>query len=195
MTDSTQCEYRTLEHPAVRHLPRRRLDPLALEALVRRLAVDPAVWRPHVRHDPDERWHFRLHWTPWVEVYLLGWTDDQDTRLHDHGGSVGAFSVTEGVLFEEYGRVRASRLHRRWHAAGRSASFDADYLHNLGHRQHGTATSVHAYSPPLRVMRFYEPDARGTLVPAYQLPVAGPEPDDEAIPMLLDRPGEVIACA
>lgn len=185
MTGLAARDSRAIVHPAIRRLPPCRLGPAQLARLVRELAADPGVWRPHVRHDPQQRWHKRLYWSRWVEVYVLGWVDDQDTRLHDHGGSQGAFVVTEGNLFEENGRVGDNRLRPREHLPGQYACFGADYLHNLGHRGPGTATSVHAYSPPLTVMRFYEPDVQGALTPAYQLPTAGAEPDDEATPVLL----------
>ena len=96
----------------MRHL-RNVLEPLALGAgrltrdellmVVGRIAADQSLWRPVVRHDPVRRWYGRLHTSPTLEVWLLGWVGGQDTRLHDHGGSSGAFSVVEGTLGEEYG--------------------------------------------------------------------------------------------
>lgn len=183
---------RTLQdHPAFSRLPDRLLRAFELRELAIELAADPEVWRSVVRHDPHERWHARLHWAPHFEAYLLGWHGDQDTRLHDHGGSAGAFCVTEGTLSEQHGRIGRSTLRDRRHVAGTAVSFSPTYLHNLGHHDVGTATSVHVYSPPLQVMRFYEPQEDGSLQPVYQLPVAGPEPDDEADPIFLTSQGLV----
>jgi predicted metal-dependent enzyme (double-stranded beta helix superfamily) len=182
-------------HPAPSTLTRldRTLRPRETAALVREIAADTTQWRTRVRHDPDERWHRRLLWTPHVEVYLLGWTTDQDTRLHDHGGSVGAFAVTEGQLFEDRGRAGSARLRTVTHATGTVVRFDAAHVHNLGNRGPAAATSIHAYSPPLPFMRFYEPDVDGRLQPAYRLEVDGPEPDDHATPVPLVADLEVAA--
>lgn len=163
----------------------RDLRPRETAALVREVAADRALWRALVRHDPDERWHRRLLWTPHVEVYLLGWTAEQDTRMHDHGGSVGAFMVTEGRLFEDRSRAGSTRIRTVDHTSGTVVRFDADHVHNLGNRGPEPATSIHAYSPPLPFMRFYEPDDEGRLRAVYQLAVDGPEPDDAATPTLL----------
>lgn len=174
-----------LSHSALRSLPPRLLRPFELERLVRSLAAIDGCWRPLVRHDPQQRWYARLHWTPNVEVWLIGWDVDQDTRLHDHGDSRGAFCVAEGRLWEEHGTAGATRLRSRVHEVGSAASFTTRYVHNLIDRGAGPATSLHAYSPPLSLMRFYEPDEQGRLVASYQLPVAGPEPDCQAAPVPL----------
>jgi hypothetical protein len=174
-------------HPAVRSLPPRPLRPFELERVVRSLASAEEVWRPLVCHDPQQRWYTRLHWTPHVEVWLLGWDAGQDTRLHDHGGSSGAFCVAEGRLWEEHGRAGGAQLRVRAHPVGSGAAFDTAYVHNLLVSGPEAATSVHAYSPPLSIMRFYEPNESGRLVAAYRLPVAGPEPADRATPTPLGR--------
>jgi hypothetical protein len=173
-------------HPALRALPRRNLRDLDTSELVRALADDPGFWRAVVGHDPTERWHARLYWSPFVEVYLLGWTSEQDTRMHDHGGSVGAFAVAEGELFEEHSRAGSARTERRVHRTGDVVAFDARHVHNLGNLGPRVATSIHAYSPPLPFMRFYEPDAAGRWRANYRLAVDGPEPDDTSRPVPLD---------
>lgn len=178
-----------LEHPVTTSLPRRRLRPSETAAVVAGLAADTSLWTSLVRHDPVNRWHTRLLWTPFAEVYLLGWTADQDTRMHDHGGSVGAFAVTEGRLVEERGRARSAVIDRCGHLTGSVVPFDARHVHNLGNPGPEPATSIHAYSPPLPFMRFYEPDAQGRLRAAYRLPVDGPEPDDSVAPLPLHAGG------
>jgi predicted metal-dependent enzyme (double-stranded beta helix superfamily) len=170
-------------HPALRALPSRELRARETGDLVHALAADPTFWRDRVRHDPVERWHARLHWSPFAEIYLLGWTPQQDTRMHDHGGSVGAFAVVQGELFEEHTRSQALVTDRRRHHAGDVTAFGARYVHNLGNLGPGVATSIHAYSPPLAFMRFYRPDASGRWQPSYRLAVDGPEPDDSSRPV------------
>ena len=172
-------------HALLHALPSRNLRSGDTADLVRELAADAAFWREQVRHDPTERWHTRLHWSPFVEVYLLGWTPEQDTRMHDHGGSVGAFAVADGELFEERSRAGSATTDRRRHRTGDVVAFGARHVHNLGNLGPAVATSIHAYSPPLPFMRFYEPDAEGRWQPSYRLAVDGPEPDDTARPVRL----------
>jgi hypothetical protein len=172
-------------HPALRALSRGNLRAADASDLVRALADDPGFWRAAVGHDPTERWHARLHWSPFVEVYLLGWTPEQDTRMHDHGGSVGAFAVAEGELFEEHSRAGSATTEHRVHRTGDVVAFDARHVHNLGNVGPRVATSIHAYSPPLPFMRFYEPDAAGRWRASYRLAVDGPEPDDTSRPVPL----------
>ncbi len=184
-----------LRHPVMASLPRRHLRPAETAALVAALAADTSLWASLVRHDPVTRWHTRLVWTPFAEVYLLGWTADQDTRMHDHGGSVGAFTVTEGRLVEDRGRPRSATIDRCEHLTGAVVPFDARHVHNLGNAGPHPATSIHAYSPPLPFMRFYEPDDQGRLRPAYRRPVDGPEPDDTVAPLPLDPVDEAALTA
>ena len=175
----------------MRHL-RNVLEPLALGAgrltrdellmVVGRIAADQSLWRPVVRHDPVRRWYGRLHTSPTLEVWLLGWVGGQDTRLHDHGGSSGAFSVVEGTLGEEYGYVESwTCVQRRSHAAGRMRSFGPGYVHNLGNDGNGPASSIHAYSPPLSTMTYYRPEP-AAIVPYETVITSDPEEDRVAQP-------------
>ena len=133
-----------------------RLQEAELVRLVARLAAVPDLWRPLVQHIPTERWYRRLYRTGEYEVWLLGWDAAQDTQIHDHGGSSGAFCVTEGTLVEYHSALgrRGAMLHRR-HARGGVRSFGPTYLHNLINEGPAPATSVHAYSPPLTKMSYY----------------------------------------
>ena len=168
----------------MRHL-RNVLEPLALGAgrltrdellmVVGRIAADQSLWRPVVRHDPVRRWYGRLHTSPTLEVWLLGWVGGQDTRLHDHGGSSGAFYVVEGTLGEEYGYVESwTGVRRRTHTAGRMRSFGPGYVHNLGNDGTVQATSIHAYSPPLSTMTYYRTEDTA-IVPYETVITCGPD--------------------
>lgn len=139
----------------------RDLDAPALGELTRQIAGRPALWRPLLQHDPGHRWYERLLLTPRVEVWLIGWAPGQGTLPHDHGDADGALTVTEGTLIEdvylgvrlEQGEVLPSRtLERR---AGSTTTFTADHVHRVSNRGAVNATSIHAYSPPGRQMRFY----------------------------------------
>src|SRR5689334_25183320 len=63
-----------------------------------------------VRADADQRWHVRLLCDDTVDIWLISWTTEQGTQLHDHGGSSGAFTVVEGALDEAVWRDGAGGL-------------------------------------------------------------------------------------
>ncbi|ALG11554.1 hypothetical protein AOZ06_35985 [Kibdelosporangium phytohabitans] len=126
-----------------------------LREIVETTATTPDSWRGEIKFDLYERHCVRLSRDAAHEVWLICWDIGQDTLLHDHGGSVGAFAVASGSLVEDYGTVGTDRLRTRRHAEGASVGFGADYLHNLVNVGMTPTVSIHAYSPPLRVMNFY----------------------------------------
>lgn len=126
-----------------------------LRALVTEIAANPSEWADRVRFDLTERFYVRLRRTDDVEVWLICWDIGQDTLLHDHGGSAGAFTVVRGSLFEDFGAVDSPGLRTRRHEAGDAVGFGVDYLHNLVNVGTEPTVSIHAYSPPLRAMNFY----------------------------------------
>jgi len=132
-----------------------RYSPNELCAIVEEIAGSPARWSDSVRFDLAERCYSRLHLDVAVEVWLICWDIGQDTLLHDHGGSVGAFTVARGSLLEDFGSVRRTGLATRRHRVGDTVGFGADYLHNLVNVGTEPTVSIHAYSPPLRVMNFF----------------------------------------
>ncbi|GAB3447989.1 cysteine dioxygenase [Actinophytocola sediminis] len=129
--------------------------PKELQATVKEISESPNKWSTSVRFDLNRRFYARLHVDDAVEVWLICWDIGQDTLLHDHGGSVGAFTVASGSLTEDHGSVRHTGLATRRHVAGDTVGFGADYLHNLVNVGTEPTVSIHAYSPPLRSMNFY----------------------------------------
>lgn len=110
----------------------------------------------------DSRWYTRLHADDELDVWLISWAAGHTTELHDHGGSLGALTVLAGVL-DEY-RWSGTTLRRRRLEAGDQAAFPLGWVHDVGAANDGQQTlSVHAYSPPLTVMSYYEVTARQTL--------------------------------
>lgn len=112
--------------------------------------------RHDVHADPDERWHVRLFQDDHVDVWLISWTTDQGTQMHDHGGSIGAFSVVSGELSEVSWDPVSGQLVERGVSAGDAVAFGASYIHDVRNVRTPTAVSVHAYSPPLTHMNFYD---------------------------------------
>lgn len=134
-----------------------------LERVVADLAGTPGLWRRHVRHSATERMYARLHLSEMLEVWLICWSQEQSTGYHDHDGSRGAVAVVDGALEELRLLIGGERRGPIRYDAGGGFSFGASHIHDV--RQVGAepATSLHAYSPPLNRMGFYEVAADGTL--------------------------------
>ena len=126
---------------------------------------------------PDaERWFTRLCGDDELDVWLISWVPGHATELHDHGGSLGALTVLSGSLNEF--RWEGRGLRRRRLDAGDQAGFPLGWVHDVVWAPRpvpatiaGPVTvapvqptlSVHAYSPPLTAMSYYEITDRNTL--------------------------------
>ncbi|MBV8786494.1 MAG: cysteine dioxygenase [Mycobacterium sp.] len=131
-----------------------------------------------------ERWFTRIHGDDELDVWLISWVPGRATELHDHGGSLGALTVLSGSLNEF--RWDGRGLRRRRLDAGDQAGFPLGWVHDvvwaprlapepaadsvagLVFPPQNAATvqptlSVHAYSPPLTAMSYYEITDRKTL--------------------------------
>ncbi len=153
-----------------------RIPPRSLALLTAAVAHAEQLWRPVVQIDAAHRWYKRLHLASNVDVWLQGWAVSQETRLHDHGGSSGSFTVVEGSLVERYSARRPLRLSRRVLGTGEGASFGAAYVHVVGNEGPGPAVSLHAYSPPLASMTFYQQWSDGDLGAVETAATDSPEP-------------------
>jgi len=125
----------------------------------------------------DDRWFARLHGDDEVDIWLISWVPGHRTELHDHGGSLGALTLLSGSL-DEF-RWDGERLRCRRLEAGDQAGFPLGWVHDvvwsptgsgpsvtspavtslaetLGPETQAPSLSVHAYSPPLTVMSYYE---------------------------------------
>ena len=113
-----------------------------------------------------DRWFTRLHGDDELDVWLISWVPDKSTELHDHGGSLGALTVVSGALAET--RWDGDGLRRRRLAAGDQAAFPLGWVHDVTWARDtvtvaGPTLSVHAYSPPLTAMSYYDVTERNTL--------------------------------
>lgn len=110
----------------------------------------------------DTRWYTRLHLDDDLDVWLISWAAGHTTELHDHGGSLGALTVLSGEILE-YHWAGESLIRRRLEA-GDQAGFPLGWVHDVVSADTAQETlSVHAYSPPLTAMSYYEVTARHTL--------------------------------
>ncbi|MBJ8345966.1 cysteine dioxygenase family protein [Antrihabitans sp. YC2-6] len=108
----------------------------------------------------DNRWAVRLSSDDDVDVWLISWVPDKSTELHDHAGSLGALTVLSGALAEY--RWTGAELRLRTLSAGDQASFPIGWVHDVMRAPDRPSEpaeptlSVHAYSPPLTAMSYYE---------------------------------------
>ena len=137
------------------HLPPRLLSAIVLDAAMStdftRLAPPGVGARASVRLDAGES----------HDVWLIRWGPGSTSGLHDHGGAAGAFCVVEGSLVERMVAPRG-RAHRVVRPV-EHRPMSTEHVHEVLNTSGAVATSVHAYSPPLRTMRHYEIDDRATL--------------------------------
>jgi mannose-6-phosphate isomerase-like protein (cupin superfamily) len=134
-----------------------------LAEIVRAVTADEQLWLPRLELPAaGERWWTRLTGDLAVDVWLLSWAPGHGTELHDHGFSAAAFSVVRGRLTElRQGADGRLRAHRR--GAGSVTTIPAGVVHDVHGAGRSPAVSIHAYSPPLREMNFYDLDAGGNL--------------------------------
>jgi mannose-6-phosphate isomerase-like protein (cupin superfamily) len=120
------------------------------------LAEHPASWQAQVRFKQAERWWTRLAGDDVADVWLLTWVTDTNTDLHDHGESAGAFTVVSGELEEVRPDPQTGGLVSARVLPGHVCRVDRGEVHDVRSPSLLPAVSIHAYSPPLREMTFYE---------------------------------------
>ncbi len=133
-----------------------------LVALARSVAATPALWRHLVAHDPDRRHYAELLRDVHVALWVICWTNEQDTGFHDHDLSAGAVAVAAGAVREDRLALGGAPRSRVVDAGG-AFSFAAADIHRVRHVPGTDAVTIHAYSPPLWRMGAYEVRADGSL--------------------------------
>jgi hypothetical protein len=134
---------------------------------VRRAAADDSLVAS-LPLDPEGRTWLRLEGPGGSEAWLIGWPPGTGTGWHDHGGSSGAFTTARGALKEHSLAARiptegwktlelAEDVDReRQLTEGRGRAFGPHHVHEvLNDSDSVHAVSVHAYYPPLPLMRRY----------------------------------------
>ncbi|WP_406865468.1 cysteine dioxygenase [Streptomyces sp. HUAS MG47] len=141
------------------------VSPTELLDFVRRTAADSALI-DSLPLDPEGRTWVRLDGPGGSEAWLIGWPPGTGTGWHDHAESQGAFATARGALRENALAARlpasgwktlelAEGLDReRELTAGQGRAFGRHHVHevyNASETEH--AVSVHAYHPPLPLLR------------------------------------------
>ena len=144
-------------------LPGRPLDRRELAELARAIAGRPELWEPHVEFDDEHRHYVCLHRDVNVDVWVLCWTESNDTGWHDHDVSSGAIVVVRGAVVEHNLTIGSECL-RTTVPAGHSYSFGPDHIHRMtGQQGIQDSVTIHAYSPPLWRMGQYAIGSTGVL--------------------------------
>lgn len=141
--------------------------PTATELLdfVRRTAADQKLIAS-LPLDPEGRTWVRLDGPGGSEAWLIGWPPGTGTGWHDHAESQGAFATARGTLTENALAVRlpasgwktlelADGVDRSRHLGeGAGRAFGRHHVHEvLNESPDAHAVSVHAYYPPLPLIR------------------------------------------
>ncbi|MGI5357856.1 cysteine dioxygenase [Streptomyces sp. CA-252508] len=132
---------------------------------VRRAAADARLIAS-LPLDPEGRTWVRLDGPGGSEAWLIGWPPGTGTGWHDHAESFGAFATARGALRENSlavrlpsGGWRALELNEgvdreRLLRAGQGRAFGRHHVHEvLNESRAEHAVSVHAYYPPLPLIR------------------------------------------
>ncbi|HEY9369471.1 MAG TPA: cysteine dioxygenase [Streptomyces sp.] len=141
--------------------------PTAAELLdfVRRTAADTELI-DSLPLDPEGRTWVRLDGPGGSEAWLIGWPPGTGTGWHDHAESQGAFATARGALRENSLAVRLPASgwrtleladgvdRKRELTVGQGRAFGRHHVHEVFNESGaGHAVSVHAYYPPLPLIR------------------------------------------
>ncbi|GAB3113499.1 cysteine dioxygenase [Janibacter alkaliphilus] len=134
----------------------RHFTPVHLLRLANLFARDPElVQQPTTRPDgdPTQRSWAEISRTPHLQIWLLRWPPGASTGWHDHGGSMGAFTVVAGELTE---RTLTSGLQAQQLPSDEGRAYGGAHTHEVVNLGEDEAVSVHAYSPSLAQMTRYD---------------------------------------
>ena len=144
-----------------------------LSGLTAKVAEEVRQGLHEIHFDAENRWSVRLHADDYTDVWLISWTPDQSTRLHDHAGSLVALTIVTGELVEYYWDAGPRERTLAEPGGGR---FPLGHVHDVVNASDGPAVSVHAYSPPLTAMHYYEITDQGSLRRTNSILTTAPEP-------------------
>ncbi|MER6914156.1 cysteine dioxygenase [Streptomyces sp. NPDC000594] len=149
---------------------------------VRRAAADEELIAS-LPLSPDERTWVRLEGPGGSEAWLIGWPPGTGTGWHDHAESLGAFATAAGELTERSLAVRlpssgwvSLELHEgvdreRRLTPGQGRAFGTHHVHEvLNESTTGHAVSVHAYYPPLPLIRRFSRNGAVLRLEQVELP-------------------------
>jgi quercetin dioxygenase-like cupin family protein len=138
-----------------------------LAGFVAELAAMPHLWQHHVKHGSDARVYEQIWDADDVNAWVICWSEEQDTGFHDHDDSAAAILGIDGCVEEERLRLGAS-ADAHVIGPGTMVLVPATAIHRVRHAGAAPATTIHAYSPPLRRTGAYRIGSGGELERAAQ---------------------------
>jgi hypothetical protein len=133
-----------------------RLSEAELARVVQAVGERHDLFDDLVVSDEQNRWWLLLYGAANFELKLLTWERGQVSNWHDHGGSSGAFEVARGALTEQFRGADSVSVVSRTLNAGQRSTFGPHHLHDVAFHGGPPTVSVHAYSPPLTALTFYD---------------------------------------
>lgn len=149
--------------------PRDRVLAALLQDVVTRVAADRTCWEPLVAAAPRGVAWARVAVPEDVEVFVVTWPTFTETALHSHDGAASAFVTVRGVVTEVRPDDRGRLLPRKF-APGLVGTLGGEDVHELQNEHADLAVSVHAFTPRLRSVTYWERVADG-LAPVRTEPV------------------------
>jgi quercetin dioxygenase-like cupin family protein len=138
-----------------------------LHRFVADFAATPERCQHLVRHSSDARVYEQIWDDEDVNVWLICWSEDQDTGFHDHDDSAAAILVIDGHVREERLRLGATP-DARVIGPGTTFFVPPTAIRRVLHAGSMPAVTIHAYSPPLRRTGAYRIGPGGELTRAAQ---------------------------
>ena len=124
------------------------LTPDELEQLACDIVDNPAVWKPLVRADADQRRYQLIYEDESIDAWVLSWMPGQGTGFHDHYISGVGLCCAAGGVREDlmvYGQEDLAV----YLGPGDSRQGGPGYIHRVRHEAGQPAVTIHVYSPRL----------------------------------------------
>ncbi|MBS2037049.1 cysteine dioxygenase family protein [bacterium] len=133
-----------------------------LKGLVLSIAQAPDLWKPLVVTDPARRRYRLLYEDDRIDIWVLSWMPGQATGFHDHDRSRVALMSVQGTVLEKQMLLPSGAASVEM-TPGTVRTGGAGYIHSVQHLEGLPAVSVHAYSPPLKLVGQFVVDEQGIL--------------------------------
>ena len=173
------------EEPEEEDEPAGQLSIAALRVIVAGLSRVRATVPP-TDDDLTSARSLRLMATTFYDVWLITWPDGSELGAHDHGGSRGLLQVLDGELTETFSDlVERTTPRSRVLCPGDVTAERPSFVHELRNRSGADTTTLHAYSPPLADIGFFNLGEPGDLRPLWTSKVADRPPQASTKDMVL----------
>ncbi len=108
------------------------------------------------RPAPGARTWQRIRAAEAFDVWLIRWSFGSGVPMHDHAESAGALRVLRGELVEYELAIPGPEVVSRQLRPRTTLGLPIGHVHAVRNESTAEAVSLHAYSPPLVEMRYYD---------------------------------------